>query len=84
MRNRAVRKTTRGVNDSYNQLKALGLESYIAELDTYGFTIVPPELAAPAGFAERLRDTIIERTHQADSGAAEINTVDALTPQRRW
>jgi hypothetical protein len=73
-------KTTRGVNGVYNQLKTLGLESYVAELDTYGFTIVPPELAAPAGFADRLRDAIIDKTRQADSSSAEINTID---PSRR-
>lgn len=37
----------------------LGLAPYIAELDSLGYTIVPPEVAAPPGFGTRLRDAVL-------------------------
>lgn len=39
---------------------ALNLQPYIAEVDTLGYTIVPPEVAAPAGFGLRLRDAVLD------------------------
>ena len=65
-----------GLNN-YRELRDLGLESHVAELDTYGFTVVPPEKAAPAGFAEKLRDAVVRHTRGQNSADAHINTVDA-------
>jgi len=61
---------------NFRELCAMGLEKQIAELDTFGFTIVPPEKAAPPGFAERLRDAVIRHTRDQNSATAEINTID--------
>ncbi len=70
-------KTTQGMNDNYRAIRKLGLESYVAELDTYGFTVVPPELAAPAGFADKLADAVWSHTRAADKSVSEYNMVDA-------
>jgi ectoine hydroxylase-related dioxygenase (phytanoyl-CoA dioxygenase family) len=51
-------KATRELSTVYRRARELGLESNIAELDAFGFTIVPPEKAAPPGFAQRF----LERT----------------------
>jgi len=69
-------KMTQGMNDNYREIRKLGLESYVAELDTYGFTVVPPELAAPAGFADKLSDAVWRHTRAADKSVSEYNMVD--------
>ena len=61
---------------NYRAIQALGLESHLAELDTYGFTVVPPEKAAPVGFAEQLRDAVIRHTRGQNSADAHINAID--------
>ena len=53
-------QATSGLNESYRLIRELGLEANIAELDTFGFTVIPPEKAAPAGFADRLREKLLE------------------------
>ena len=40
-------QATKAVNGCYRAIRELGLESNIAELDTFGFTVIPPEKAAP-------------------------------------
>ncbi len=44
----------------WHEIRRLGLEANIAELDTLGYTVVPPEKAAPAGFGERLKDAVLD------------------------
>lgn len=41
-------------------LRALRLEAQVSELEAQGLTVVPPERAAPEGFAARLRDAVLE------------------------
>lgn len=69
--------TSQGVNDNYREIRRLGLESHVAELDTFGFTVVPPELAAPAGFADKLADAIWRHTKGTDSSIADYNSNQA-------
>jgi ectoine hydroxylase-related dioxygenase (phytanoyl-CoA dioxygenase family) len=73
-------KTTEGVNELYREVRELGLETNIAELDTFGFTVVPPEKAAPAGFADQLRDAVVDHMRASDHEAAEINVSRAESP----
>ena len=44
------------------EIRELGLEKNIADLETDGYTILPPGKAAPIEFVERLRDKILEIT----------------------
>lgn len=41
------------------ELDELDLLSSVMELETQGFTVVPPEKVAPAGFHERVRDAVV-------------------------
>ena len=45
----------------YRELVQLGLESNIAELDAFGFTVVPPEKVGPPQFCDEVREAL-ERT----------------------
>jgi len=58
-------KTTSDLNPTYRELRRRGLEANIAELEAFGFTVVPPDKAAPAGFAERLRDVTLAEAQRA-------------------
>ena len=42
----------------YRELQELGLETNIAELDAFGFTIVPPEKIGPAGYQLELKQAL--------------------------
>ena len=46
--------------DPYRQIQALGLEKYAGELDEYGYTVVPPEVVAPAELIAEIRDHVVE------------------------
>ena len=37
----------------WGELRDLGLESYVADLDAHGYTVIPPEIASPNGLARR-------------------------------
>jgi hypothetical protein len=50
----------------WNQIRALGLEQHVAELETTGLTIVPPEKAAPPGFVRRLKEATIRYIEERD------------------
>ena len=52
-------KTTEALNKTYNDIRELDLESNIVELDTYGFTVVPPEKVADIAFFNRIRETVL-------------------------
>jgi len=43
----------------FAEIRELGIESHVAELDAYGLTVVPPDKVAPPGFADRLRETVL-------------------------
>ncbi len=44
----------------WQEIQRLALEPYVAELDAIGYTIVPPELAGPNRFGQRLRDALLD------------------------
>lgn len=48
------------VDEYYQSIKDLGLTKYVAELDAYGYTVVPPELVAPPDFVERVRAALLQ------------------------
>lgn len=43
----------------WSEIRALGLEAHVAELETLGYTVVPPEKAAPPGFGTALREAVL-------------------------
>lgn len=57
----------------YAPIQELGLETYVSELETYGYTVIPPEKVGPVDFALAIREVLLrvieERTgvaHQVD------------------
>ncbi len=54
-------KSAGSVAPLYQELKQIGLESNIAELDAFGFTVVPPEKVGPPEFCTSVREAL-ERT----------------------
>ena len=58
----------------WDRIREFGLEENIAELETWGLTVVPPEKAAPAGFRERLRDAVLRFIEKHDGKAPDVET----------
>ena len=52
-------KNTEGFNPTFKRIRELGLEENIFELDSYGFTVVPPDKVADQAFFERMRSTVL-------------------------
>ncbi len=44
----------------WQEVTELGLGSHVAELDTHGFTIIPPAIASPNGLADRLLTAVLD------------------------
>ncbi len=55
-------------------IRELGLEANILELETQGLTIIPPEKAAPKGFADRLRRAALRYIENFDRRAPDLET----------
>lgn len=49
-----------GLAEIWQEIERLDLVRHVAELDAFGYTIIPPERAAPAGFAERLLAAVLD------------------------
>ncbi len=54
-------KSTGSVAPLLRELRQIGLESNIVELEAFGFTVVPPEKVAPLDFCREVREAL-ERT----------------------
>ncbi|HLZ83051.1 MAG TPA: phytanoyl-CoA dioxygenase family protein [Caulobacteraceae bacterium] len=55
----------------WDEIERLDLVRNIAELEVLGWTVIPPEQAAPPGFCERLRDKILEVAARRDGRPAD-------------
>jgi hypothetical protein len=53
------RTLTAGVHAVWAEIEALGLVRQVAELEMLGYTVVPPDVAAPPGFTDRLLDAVL-------------------------
>ena len=65
---------TKGLNELYREIRRLGLESNVAELDNFGYTIVPPERVAPPEFTERLLARILELVERRSGVKPDLET----------
>ena len=52
-------ENTKALNATFRRIQELGLEEHVVELDTYGFTVVPPDKVADRAFFERIRGTVL-------------------------
>ena len=57
-------KSTPELGPLYRQIREMGLERNIAELDAFGFTVLEPGVAAPMEWVRRLRDRLLDVAHQ--------------------
>ncbi len=67
-------KSTAELNDIYRQARELGVETNIAELEAFGFTIVEPEKVAPKGFADRMLSALLRIADAEDPMAVDLGT----------
>lgn len=67
-------ETTRHLNELYRQIRELGLEANVAELDNFGFTVVEPDRLAPRGFTDRLREAILRIAEEREGRAPDVVT----------
>ena len=52
--------STADLNPVYHEIRKLGLESNLAEFETYGFTVIEPDRFAPPEFLERVRKVVLD------------------------
>ena len=64
-------KATRGLNEAYRAIRSMGLESNVAELDAFGFTVI--EGAASSELVGRLKKAI----------SFEVERKTGISPRRR-
>jgi hypothetical protein len=60
-------ESTADLNPIYAEIRRLDLERCIAELDAFGFTVIPPDRVAPREFHDRLLKGILT-VHERRSG----------------
>ena len=72
----------------HDEIKALELEDYVLELDTYGLATIPPDKVAPPGFASQLREAVLKLSERrtgvepdTERGLSHAN-IEATSGQR--
>ena len=63
-------QATPNLNKIYGEIRRLGLEKNVAELEAYGFTVVEPGKAAPVAFFDRIGEKILEIAARRDGGVS--------------
>lgn len=58
----------------WDGIRKYDLEAQVSELQTWGLAVVPPEKAAPAGFADRLRDGVLRFIEKEDGRLPDFET----------
>ena len=66
-------KSTAALNGTFKRIGELGLEKHVFELDSYGFTVVPPAQVASRDFFERLRQTVLRICHERTGVAFRLD-----------
>lgn len=67
-------KSVAGMAETYRTARELGIETNIAELEAFGFTVIPPErTGAPKDLASRMLDTLLDMARKEDELAVELN-----------
>ena len=57
---------------AWAEIRELGLESYVADLDAHGYTIVPPAIATPNGLAERMLEAALDVSERRNGVRADL------------
>jgi hypothetical protein len=69
-------KATAELNEIYLQARELGIETNLAELEAFGFTIVEPEKVAPKGFTDRMLAALLKVAEAEDPMVVDLSTRD--------
>jgi ectoine hydroxylase-related dioxygenase (phytanoyl-CoA dioxygenase family) len=72
-------RSTRDLNDLYRQIRALGLETNLAELDAFGFTIV--EDALSPDLTLKLSEAVVREAETAFAAKLDVEREEA---HRNW
>ena len=70
----AVTTSESGLDHVWNDIRAHGLQPYIADLDAHGYTVIPPEIATPNGLAERMLDACLDIAEQRNAERPDLET----------
>jgi hypothetical protein len=65
-------ENTPAINPTYKRIKELGLESHVLDIDTYGFTVVPPEKVASEEFLGQIRETVLRIAEERTGVALSV------------
>ena len=57
---------------AWAEIRELGLESYVADLDAHGYTIIPPAVATPNGLAERMLEAALDVSERRNGVRADL------------
>ena len=57
---------------AWAEIRELGLESYVADLDAHGYTIIPPAIATPNGLAERMLEAALDVSERRNGVRADL------------
>ena len=69
------------VEKVWQEVQELGLERHIAELEIRGYTIIPPEIAAPNRLAERLLDACLDVAEKRNGTRPNLKTATSHAPE---
>ena len=58
----------------WNEIRELGLEAYVADLDAHGYTVIPPEIASPNGLAKRMLAACLDIAERRNGERADMET----------
>jgi len=59
---------------AWAEIRRLELEPYIADLDTNGFTVIPPEIASPGDLHKRLLDAVLDVAERKSGVRPDLDT----------
>jgi hypothetical protein len=63
-----------GYERIWKDISELGLERYAADLDEYGYTVIPPEIAMPSGLAEQMLEACLDIAERRNGERPDLNT----------
>jgi ectoine hydroxylase-related dioxygenase (phytanoyl-CoA dioxygenase family) len=72
-------RSTRDLNELYRQIRSLGLETNLAELDAFGFTVVPDALSPDLTL--KLREAVVREAETAFAAKLDVDNEQA---HRNW
>ena len=58
---------------AWAEIRELGLEPFVADLDAHGYTIIPPAIATPNGLADRLLEAVLDVSERRNGVRADLD-----------